>query len=147
MTDATGVIAQGEEDGLPVLYRYIDETPSDERRQQLQWLTVIEWLYDREVRNGMPPEDVNAQMVVLEETIEDRVVEPGFCEHAVSRTGNGKKEFSYYIHDRDAFIERFNEALAGQPVYPIEITFFHDPEWKDFSMIRSMAEGAPAAQG
>ena len=58
MADGQGVIGKVEEDGLPVIWRFIDRTPSPEEREQLQWLTVISWDYDRDVRNGMPPEDV-----------------------------------------------------------------------------------------
>ena len=146
MTDAQGVLAQAEEDGYPVLYRFIDQTPSDSKREQLEWLTVISWTYDKTVRNGMPPEDINEHMVRLESSLADDVESPGFCEHAVSKTGNGTKEFSYYINDRDAFIEKLNAALDGQPVYPIEITFYHDPEWKDFEMIRSLFDDAQTVQ-
>ena len=52
-----------------------------------------------------------------------------------SRTGNGSKEFSYYIADRDSFIQAFNQALRTHPAYPIEINFFEDREWKDFRAI------------
>ena len=140
MADAQGVIATVEVDGFPVIYRYVDEDPSAERREQLQWLTVISWGYDKSVRNGMPPEDENARMVALEEAISDGVEAPGFCEHVVSKTGNGLKELIYYINDRDTFIDRFNETLAGHPRYPIEIDFYHDPEWKDFALTRGIFE-------
>ena len=141
MSEAQGVIATVEVDGLPVIYRYVDEDPSDERRERLQWLTVISWSYDESVRNGMPPEDVNAAMVQLEDAISEGVESPGFCEHVVSKTGNGLKELIYYIHDRETFIARFNDALAGHPPYPIEIDWYHDPEWKEFALTRGIFDG------
>jgi hypothetical protein len=144
VADAQGVIGHVEVDGFPVLYRYIDETPSDEKRAQLPWLTVVAWTYDRSVRNGMPPEEVNARMVDLEERLEASVEAPGVCEHIVSKTGNGLKELIYYINDRDVFSERLNAALTGQPRYPIDITFYHDPEWQEFSMTRSLFDEAAA---
>ena len=94
----------------------------------------------------MPPEDVNTRMVDLEERIEAGVEAPGFCEHTVSKTGNGLKELIYYIHDRDAFSERLNVALDGQPRYPIDITFYHDPEWQEFTLTRSIFDGTPAGE-
>lgn len=142
MADAQGVIATVTVDGYPVIYRYVDEAPTRERRAAMPWLTVISWTYDRAVRNGMPPEDENAAMVRLEEAISDHVESPGSCEHVVSKTGNGTKELVYYIHDRDTFMDRFNAALADHPRYPIEIDFYHDPDWKDFAMTREIFQSA-----
>ena len=146
MEEVRGVIGHVEQDGLPVLYRYIDEAPSDEKRAQLPWLTVIAWAYDGSSRNGMPPVDVNARMVDLEERIETGVEALGFCEHTVSKTGNGLKELVYYIHDRETFSERLNAALDGQPRYPIDIAFYHDPEWQDLALTRSIFDGAPSRE-
>ena len=63
-----------------------------------------------------------------------------------SKTGNGLKELIYYIRDRDGFSERLNAALAGQPRYPIDITFYHDPEWQELSVTRSLFADAPTRQ-
>ena len=143
MAEGQGVIGTVEEDGRPVIWRFLDVTPSDEQRQQLQWLTVISWPYDREVRNGMPSEDVNERMIRLEDAIEDGVVADGFCYALSSRTGNGLKELNYYVNDRDAFLERFNSALEGHPRYDIEITFYHDPEWQELSEVEAIATCGP----
>ena len=142
MAEGQSLIGSIEEDGLPVIWRFIDRTPSPQEREQLQWLTIISWKYDREVRNGMPPEAVNEQMIALEDAIEGGVVAEGFCYVLSSRTGNGLKELNYYINDRDAFIERFNASLDGHPRYPIEITFYHDPEWQELQLTRAKFEGA-----
>jgi hypothetical protein len=144
VANGQGVIGRVEVDGFPVLYRYVDEPPSDEQRAELPWLTVIAWTYDGSTRNGMPPDDVNHRMIDLEDSIETGVEAPGFCEHRVSKTGNGLKELIYYIHDRDAFTERLNAALDGQPCYPIDITFYHDPEWQEYASTRSLFAGGPS---
>lgn len=146
MEEARGVIGHVEQDGFPVLYRYVDAAPSDEKRARMPWLTVIAWPYDGSSRNGMPPAEVNARMVDLEERIEAGVEAPDFCEHTVSKTGNGLKELVYYIHDREAFSERLNRALDGQPRYPIDITFFHDPEWQDLALTRAIFQDAPTRE-
>ena len=142
MTEGQGVLGTVEEDGLPVIWRFLDVTPSDKQREQLQWLTIISWKYDRDVRNGMPPEDVNEAMIALEFAIEDGVVDDGFCYTLSSRTGNGLKELNYYINDREAFMDRFNGALEGHPRYPIEIAFYHDPEWQELQLTRAKFDGA-----
>lgn len=130
-----GIIGETKEDGLPVLYRFVDESPSQETRARFGWLTVISWKYDRTVRIGLPPEDTNNQMIALEHAI-DELEDAALCYLAYSRTGNGLKELVYYISDRDRFMDAFNDALSGHPRYPIEINFYEDREWEDFEKLR-----------
>ena len=132
-----GVIGRAIIDGLPVIYRFINQAPTDAKRKALPWLTVISWRYDGSANNGMPPKLVNEQMVALESALESRVVSNDFCEHAVSRTGSNLKELIYYVHDRDEFMKKLNEALTEHDSYPIEIEFFEDPEWEEFETTRA----------
>jgi hypothetical protein len=132
-----GIIGETKEDGLTVIYKFVDETPSQETRERFGWLTVISWKYDRTVRNGLPPEDTNKQMIALEQAI-DGLEEAALCRHAYSRTGNGLKELVYYISERDRFIGAFNDALSEHPRYPIEINFYEDREWEDFEKLRGL---------
>jgi hypothetical protein len=98
---------------------------------------VISWKYDPRVRNGMPAQETNQRMIALEDAIED-LEEAQLCRHAYSRTGNGLKEFVYYIADQGHFMEAFNDALTGHARYPIDITFFEDAAWEDFQKIRDL---------
>lgn len=132
-----GMIGEATEDGLPVIYRVLEELPDVEVRSLLPWLTVISWRYDREVRNGMPPEGILEQMMALERAL-DPIELAGHCRHAYSRTGNGLKEFAYYIADRDQFMLLFNDGLRGHPRYPLEIEFYEDREWADFQTVRGL---------
>ena len=45
-TELTGVIGRSYEEGLPVIWTVVDEPPTDAKRRQLPWLTVIGWKYD-----------------------------------------------------------------------------------------------------
>jgi hypothetical protein len=140
MTDSEepkGVIGRTIENELPVIYKFVNESPSNEKREALPWLMIISWKYDGASNNGMPLRDVNDRMIALEEAIEGEVVATDFCEHAVSRTGNNLKELIYYINDRDTFSEKLNDALRDHDRHPIEITFFEDKEWKEFENTRA----------
>jgi hypothetical protein len=130
-----GIIGEAKEDGLPVIFKFVDELPSQETRQAFRWLTVISWRYDRSIRNGMPPESMNKQMIALEDAI-DELEKAALCRHAYSRTGNGLKELVYYITDRDQFMAAFNRALREHPRYPLEIKFYEDEKWEDFQNLR-----------
>ena len=136
-SDELGIIGETEEDGLPVIYRLVDELPGADVRDGLPWLTVISWRYDREARNGMPPVAINDRMIALERAIEE-IEAVSLCRHAYSRTGNGLKEFAYYITDRDRFMDAFNIAVRNHPRYPIEIEFYEDLEWADFQRVREL---------
>ena len=138
MQELKGVIGRDWEDEHPVIYRFVNEPPSHEKMASLPWLTVIAWKYEGSETNGMPPAQVNERMVILEEVLRSAVEKSGFCEHAISRTGNNLKEFVYYIHDRDAFLTKLNDALQSLERFPIEITFYEDVEWKEFERIRTL---------
>lgn len=140
-TDANepkGVIGRSYKDGLPVIWKFVNEEPSVVTREALPWLTVISWEYDGIDNNGMPVKATNERMVQLEGTIRDGVEADGFCEHTISRTGSNLKELIYYIHDRDSFLERLNFALRSHERYPIEITFYEDPEWTEHQNAREL---------
>jgi len=136
-----GIIGETEEDGFPVVYRFVNELPHPDTRIQYSWLTVISWKYDGRKRNGMPPEGINQQMIGLESDINDSLEREGLCRHAYSRTGNSLKELVYYISDREQFMAAFNDALASHPRYPIEINFYNDAEWEDFQKILDLFRG------
>lgn len=127
-----GIIGRIDEGGLPVIYKFVNEMPPATIIKYLPWLTVIAWKYDGTNNNGMPSKTENQEMITLEETVENKMENDKVLRHAYSRTGNNLKEFVYYIHDRDQFIDLFNKVLAKQPKYPIEINFYKDPQWKEF---------------
>ena len=133
-----GIIGELEEAGFPVVFKFVDNLPSEETRARFGWLTVITWKYDGSQRNGMPPDETNSQMRSLEHAVEDNVESKGHCRHAYSRTGNSLKELVYYICDRDEFMRAFNAALKGHPRYPLEINFYEDRGWEDFQKILAM---------
>lgn len=142
-----GVIGRAYIDGLPVIYKFVDEEPADAKRKALPWLTVISWKYDGSDNNGMPPKELNERMITLEDALESKVEKTDVCEHAISATGNNLKELIYYIRDRDQFIKALNAAFAGHDRYPIEINFYEDPEWKEFSQLRADFKKRGGEQG
>src|SRR6185369_16982442 len=104
--------------------------------------------YDGSTNNGMPPQAVNDRMIALEETIEREVEKEDICQHAISKTGSNLKELIYYIHNRDAFMQRLNAALKSHERYPIEITFYEDRNWKEHEDARSLfSKGEPGGAG
>jgi len=132
----TGVIGKTIEEGLPVIWSFENIIPPELERDNLTWLTVISWSYEGGERNGMPPELTNQKMLALEDAL-DKLESPAQCVSAYRRTGNNLKEFVYYIHDREMFLDSLNSVLQTHEHYPIEINFYEDKEWSDFRKLQA----------
>ena len=130
-----GIIGRVYEDGFPVIYKFVNEMPSETIRTNLTWLTVISWKYDGKSNNGMPNSEENQKMITLEDAIEKHIENDKVLRHVYSRTGNNLKELVYYIHDQQQFLDAFNKTLANHPRYPIEINFYEDKKWEDFQRL------------
>ncbi|MEQ9264378.1 MAG: DUF695 domain-containing protein [Balneolaceae bacterium] len=130
-----GIIGKYYENELPVIVKFINELPSDSIREKFPLLTVISWKYNGETNNGMPLEEVNNKMIVLEDAIEDTIDSFNQYQHAYSRTGNNLKELVYYCGSQNEFMNLLNKTLANHERYPIEIKFYKDPEWSEFKKL------------
>jgi hypothetical protein len=126
-----GVIGRTTEDGMPVIWSFVDELPAPTEREALPWLIVISWSYDSSDRNVMPSEQVNRDMLALEDALE-AVEVPSRHVSVYRRSGNDLKEFAYYACDTDSFMNALNSALSSRARYPIEIKFYEDKDWSHF---------------
>lgn len=103
-----GIIGKLYEDGVPVLYSFVNEMPAAEVRDQLQWLSVISWKYDGGENRGMPPAEDNQKMMRLEDAIQEHIDGEKVLRHAYSRTGSNLKALVYY---RDGKWKHFEELM------------------------------------
>jgi len=130
-----GIIGRAFENDMPVIYKFVNEMPGNDVRSGLKCLLVVSWKYDGSKNNGMPTPDENNKMIKLEDIIEEKIEVTKKLRHVYSRTGNNLKELVYYIEDNDKFLEIFNKVMANQERVPIEINFYKDPEWSEFSKL------------
>ncbi len=133
------IIGTSQEEGLPIIFRLKTGISDPKIKRKYAWLTIITWKYD-DGGNGMPDNAEKMRMTILENTLEEQVESTGTCLLFASRTGNGLKEFEYYIKDRQTFIDELNQALEDHEPYPIEIDFYHDPEWEEYQKISEWAK-------
>lgn len=136
--ETSGIIGSVTEDGFPVIYALVTELPSESRRRQLSHLAVVSWKYDGSSRNGMPAPDTNERMLQLEAILSEAFEDKSGSAHAYHRTGNGLKEFVYYISDPGAFMTEINRSLRSLPRLPIDIRFYQDEEWSDLQRLISI---------
>jgi hypothetical protein len=132
-----GVIGKYYENELPVIMKFVNELPENKIMSKLPFLTVISWKYDGSENNGMPLEEINQRMIILEDAIENSMLSSKIFTHVYSRTGNNLKEFTYYTKSQDDFMKMLNKTLKKHAEYPIGINFYEDKEWTDFKKVIS----------
>jgi hypothetical protein len=98
------------------------DLPDESVRRNFSWLTVLTWNYSADSR-GLPSHDEYQSMIELEDSIQSGLEKQGLCMQAISKTGNGKKEWVYYIRDRDEFIVAFNSVMHGKHISLSPSTF------------------------
>lgn len=129
--DAKGLIGKSLENGLPVIWNFVNELPGDELRAGLPCMIVLSWTYDGTQHGGFPDEATQAAIYRLDESlapIEDRLT----SRRVYSRTGNGLREWVFHASTHEDFMTALNNVLADDERYPIDIKLYSDPDWTDF---------------
>ena len=134
---ATWVVGQHEKDGYPMVVKTIETLPPEPVRKRLPWFMSITWFYDKDARSGLPPEEINDQMVLLESTI-DILEKRELCLQVFTKTGNGSKVMIYYVGNQVDFERAFAEVTAEQPSHPLEFDSFRDPDWSDLQLLHRL---------
>ena len=73
----------------------------------------------------------------LEDMLESVLKEDGFATLALVSTDEGLREWTYYAKSESEFMARLNYALAGMPVFPIEIHIECDPNWDMYEQFKA----------
>lgn len=133
--DTKGIIGRYYEGGFPVIVKFVNELPPIDIQKCLTSLTVISWKYDGSSNNGMPTNEINEKMLVLENALNKTMEISKLYVHAYSRTGNNLKELVYYSKGLDGFMPLLNEALQSHESYPIDIDFYEDSEWTELKKL------------
>lgn len=134
-TEPKGIIGRYYEGKFPVIVKFVNELPPIDIQKRFTSLAVVSWKYDGSSNNGMPTENVNEKMLVLEDALETTLEKSKSYVHAYSRTGNNLKEFVYYSKGMDEFMSLLNETLESHERYPIGIDFYEDPDWTELKKL------------
>jgi hypothetical protein len=132
--------AEGEEDGRPLIFRGRQYIPSGAVEPEFPTRVSIYWPYEPENDSGMPDEETTDAQYVMEDALES--LDSGDYSYLMLVvTGNGRKEWHWYVADVAAWGERLNELLAEHPVFPISIEKTHEPDWALFRDFISGVDG------
>ncbi|WMD22475.1 DUF695 domain-containing protein [Achromobacter seleniivolatilans] len=125
---------------LSVIVRFRTELPSAADRELNENLIIISWPYIG-IASGMPNDEDKKNTNSFEEAIENGFENSSIGVQVACLTGNHLKEWRYYTHDVEAFLDAFNACLAEHPVYPINLRMFQDPDWKALSELQPEGSG------
>jgi hypothetical protein len=117
------------ENGLPCFIRIRQDLPDEDEFKKLSTLIVITWNFESADGTGMPPEAALTEMEDFEDLLDEKLIETGVARLMTVFTGDGVREWQFYTDDKDFFMQKFNDALAGRPVLPLEIEAFEDENW------------------
>ena len=127
------VLDEGElENGLPYTLRFREDLPEEKELKRLNRLIVISWAFESADGNGMPNGEIENQMEDFENLLDEALVEKGTARLMTVFTGEGVREWQFYTDDEEFFIRKFNEAMDGKPVLPLEIEAFEDENWDGY---------------
>ncbi len=124
------------ENGLPYTLRFREDLPDEKEIKKLATLVVISWLFDSADGTGMPTDEVLDQMEDFENLIDEALVEKGTARLMTVFTGEGVREWQFYTDDEEFFMRKFNDAIGGKSVLPLDIEAFEDENWdayKDYT--------------
>jgi uncharacterized protein DUF695 len=127
------VAGRSVDNGLPIMVRVRDEAPADAKRYP--YLVSILWRYDGSVNSGLPDPGTLEQMGSCETALYG-VEAKDIAVMVACITGDGRREWLWYIRDKTAFMQHLNTALASLPKCPIELEVSDDAEWNAYRMLR-----------
>jgi hypothetical protein len=53
-------------------------------------------------------------------------------------TGEGTKEWLWYVKDFESWMAKINESCSGKAVFPISISSYEEPEWGTYKKLIEM---------
>jgi hypothetical protein len=129
--DNSWALAEASDDGRPLVFRFRTGFPSTVKRSRFPLMIAITWRFESD--SGMPSNREKASMDDLEESLSHVVESTGKAVLTVIVTGNEVREWQFYTRSQDEFMRLLNQALAGKPRFPIEISTDDDPDWEAYS--------------
>ena len=132
--------ATGEQDGYPVIYRSMQSVPDGQKETDFPILINIYWPYELSANNGMPDKETNSNQIKFEDALE--VLDKNNVSHLMLViTGNGRKEWYWYVKDSKNWMNQLNKLLDGHQVYPLQIEIIEEHDWATYHGFVSSVSG------
>ena len=134
--EGSWVIAESKEDGFPIMYRLRTNVPDNIKIDDYPILISILWEYESDNTSGMPSDDLHEQQLKLGDALE-KMDNTGIGTMMVAITGNGRKEWVWYVNNMQDWLKQLIECLKGHPAYPLDIGESQDYGWQTWSSIKN----------
>lgn len=122
------------ENGRVIIFRYAKDFRESFDKSAYPVRLIIEWPY--QTSTGQPDAHEREKMDRLEDLLAPDVEKSGESVLALVSTGENVREWIYYARSEEAFFGALNEALSGEPPFPIRIHAGHDPGWSSYRDFR-----------
>lgn len=116
--------------GHVIVFRYISEFAPGFSRAKQATRVIILWRYQSE--GGMPSQVERKQMDELEDLLQPAIEATGIATLAIVSTGEGLRDWTYYVTSEEVFFRKLNEALKSKPKFPVEIHVGPDVKWSTY---------------
>lgn len=133
-TEWATAISKHAKDGRVIVFRYVTEFRPSFVKASLPDRVILVWRY--ETLSGLPVAAEREEMDRMEDMLSPFVEKVGFGMLAMVSTGNGFREWTYYVRSEDEFLKALNVALAGERRFPIEVHTGPDPQWFTYERFR-----------
>jgi hypothetical protein len=124
-------------DGHRIIYRYRSQFAPSFQRASFPDRVVIVWKYAS--ASGLPSTAERESMDRLEDLLAPHVEKTGVSTLVLVTTGEGLRQWFFYASSHQEFMARLNQALHGEPRFPIEIDLASDPKWTRFDTFKQPA--------
>lgn len=138
--EALWFIAQGEDEGKPLIFRVRQERPEGISTDKYQHLLIVSWNYEPWNETGMPAQDQVTEMQFLENLLRAALEGPKQSFLTVVVTGNGVRELQWYSRDRAETMALVNKALSNHDPFPIQFIFQEDKAWEAYERFRAIRD-------
>lgn len=139
------VVAVGDENGCPVIFRVRNRFPHNLEPATFHHLIAMIWQYQSDNDMQLPSTADADQMSLFEDRMTAAIQSPGQALLTAIVTGTGVREWQWYSRDPDESLRLINAALAGQEVPPVEFAGDPDPSWEAYKRAITIVEEISAA--
>lgn len=123
------VVGTGEKNGRDVTVRWRDVAPDVQAKATHALCAVVTWHFSKDA-SGKVLVDELARAFDFETTLEQALEKHGLGIEAVSLTDDEKREWTYYVSDRDKAAAAIDALKQDDPGIPVSYEIHPDPDWQ-----------------
>lgn len=117
------------------MYRLRNNVPDGIFIKDYPYLLSILWQYEFDEPSGMPSAEINKEQLAFDDAL-DEMDATGLGTMMLAITGNGRREWVWYVTDPQQWLSSLHHCLKGHPAYPLDIQQSEDRGWGTWKTFR-----------